>query len=116
MITVQKKAFDNALKLLTQMNCQFLIIDEDGNEYGQLDKKGKRKRAQKYPYGALANHVRTYINDLEVGQIQLVPFDMFKPNDLQSSASAFADKIWGKGSYHSHVNKTGEVLEFVRIS
>jgi hypothetical protein len=116
MIEVQKKAFNNALQFLKELQCQYLIIDADGNEYGQLDKKGKKKRLNKYPYGALTKHVRMYLDSLDIGQAVLIPFEDFKSNDLQSTASAYAQKLWGIESYHSHVNKENKTLEFIRVA
>jgi len=40
----------------------------------------------------------------------------FKSNDLQSTASAYAQKLWGIESYHSHVNKENKTLEFIRVA
>jgi hypothetical protein len=116
MIEIQKKAFDKTLQFLDGLNCQYLIIDEDGNEYGKLNKEGRVKRNSKYPHGVLSGYIKPFITELGIGKVVCIPFGEFLPNDLQSSASAYANTLWGKKSYSSHVNKETKVLEFLRIA
>lgn len=115
MIEIQKKAFDKTLQFLNGLNCQYIIIDEDGNEYGQLNKEGRAKRNSKYPHGMLSGYIKPFIIDLAIGKVACIPFADFAPSDLQSAASAYAQTLWGKKSYNTHVNKETKMLEFIRI-
>ena len=52
--------------MLQAAGAQYRIIDEDGQEYKNFEEK--KSRNYKYPFGALTNYIRPYVEKMEVGE------------------------------------------------
>ena len=106
-----------AIAMLEGLKCSYAIIDPLGNKHGLLAVKESNSRSsvRKHPHGERANYIRTYMSAMMVGNVVEVPFGKFDALDLQSSSSAAAHKMWGKGSITTTINRTNGVLEIMRI-
>ena len=100
MNTVHLKALTNAIKLLNAIGAKYAIVDTNGGRHGDLEVKSKPKRQPlKYPYGALANHIRPYLNKCGVNQTVTIPVGIFDLESVYGSASSIASKDWGNGNH-----------------
>ena len=97
---LHEKALSNAIKLLKAIGAEYAIKDAEGKLHGDLKAVSKSKRApNKYPYGALANHIRPYLNSCGVNQTVTIPIGQFDIEYVYGSASSIASKDWGNGCH-----------------
>jgi hypothetical protein len=117
MSNIQEVVLKRAVAMLEGLKCSYAIIDPLGNKHGLLAVKEPtvRSSVRKHPHGERAHYIRTYISAMMVGNVVEVPFGKFDALDLQSSSSAAAHKMWGKGSITTTINRTNGVLEIMRI-
>ena len=114
MNTVHLKALTNAIKLLNAIGAKYAIVDTNGGRHGDLEVKAKAKRQPlKYPYGALANHIRPYLNRCGVNQTVTIPVGQFDLESVYGSASSAASTMWG---HKSHKVGTSEDKKTVFIT
>lgn len=113
---IQKKALDNALRLLTGLGCQYVVIDADGVKHGEIAESRKKRRPNKYPMGTFSSYLRPYITPLNVGGSVDVPFGQFDGFELQSSIASLAHKLWGSNAHMSSVNRAKQIVEVIRIA
>lgn len=113
---IQKKALDNALKLLTGLGCQYVVIDPEGNKHGEIAPSRKKRAPSKYPMGTYSNYLKPYIVNLDVGGSADVPFSQFDGFDLQGSIASLANKLWGANAHMTSVNKDKKIVEVIRIA
>jgi hypothetical protein len=94
------KALSNAIKLLNAIGAQYAIKDADGIVHGDLKAVAKSKRKpNKYPYGALANHIRPYLSSCGINQTVTIPIGQFDMDSVYGSSSSIATKMWGNGCH-----------------
>jgi hypothetical protein len=117
MSNIQEVVLKRAIAMLEGLKCSYAIIDPLGNKHGLLAVKEPtvRSSVRKHPHGERANYIRAYTSAMMVGNVVEVPFGKFDALDLQSSSSAAAHKMWGKGSITTTINRTNGVLEIMRI-
>ena len=115
---VKEKALVQALLTLQALGCSYKILTADGKllEQGVVDDgKTKRHRRADREYGSLAAYYKPFIENLQVGETAIIPFNPeFQPEDLRSSVTARMASSWGKGSYTTMFDKHKN-LEIFRI-
>ncbi len=121
MLDIQKIAFDKALKLINSLPVQYKIIDDDGNEYGELEvkiiKRTKKPRSERqFKFGEQKAYYLPYIKDMQVGDIAIIPFDKYVGEHLRGGVAAWACKYWGTGSHVSTCNQEKQIIEVLRIA
>jgi hypothetical protein len=52
---------------------------------------------------------------MQLGDVVNVPFGKFDALDVQSSSTSAAQKLWGKSSVTTTINRPKEVVELMRI-
>jgi len=98
--SLHEKALSNAIKLLNAVGVKYAIQDHDGTFHGNSALQTKHKKASpKYPYGALAKHIRPYIDACNVNQTVTIPIGTFDLAHVYGSASSAASKHWGNGCH-----------------
>ena len=105
---IQQKYLQTAIKQLSILPVQFAIIDDMGNQYGDLEvavEKVRKRKKSAYPKGSITAYVMPFIKDLTVGDVAVVPFGDWDKKSLNSGLTACASRIWGNGSYTSCTSK-----------
>lgn len=118
MLTIQKKSLDSAIKILEALNCKYLIVDPDGNSYGELKAEPPKKLRSPPFYGknVMRDHIVPHLKDLQVSGVAIIPTESFDPTKVQSSVCAWMQNNYGKGSYTTTFNKAQSAVEVLRIS
>ena len=113
MSNVKQAAIQQAVKLLNAVGANYQV-EFEGQRWGELKKqKGKRIRS-KYPLGALTNHVKPHLVDLQVGDVAVVPIHPFDEISIRGSITSTCTQWWGRQSYKTGKNKDN--IEILRIS
>jgi hypothetical protein len=115
---VKDKALMQALATLQALNCAYKVLTEEGKvmTHGEVptNKTGRTRRTDR-EYGAIAAYYKPFIENLQVGQTVVIPFNPdIEPEDLRSSVTARMASSWGKGSYTTMFDKRKN-LEIFRI-
>lgn len=78
--------------------------------------KPKRARVQsKLPYGTLSTYYMPFIKDMQPDDLVQIPIEDFDPVSLQSSVTARAGQLWGKGRVTCILTKDKKTLELWRL-
>ena len=112
---IQTKILANAIKLLDAINAQYAIVDPDGKQHGKLELKPKapKKKRPSYEYGSVAAHVKGYLAKAMINTKIVVPLNGMHKEVVRSAICSYANKLWGNGSYTTHVCTQG--IEFTRL-
>lgn len=111
-----EQTISKAIKMLEACDCQFAIIDKDGNEYGELEVVVQKKRsANLFPYGELKNYIKQHIDNLQPGDVVSIPALHYGLGPIQSSASSTACVMFGNGSCTTTRNREKNTVEILRV-
>lgn len=110
----------NTLNALTNQGIKYRLETPDGKSYGNLaaavEKAKKRKMNTSREFGAIAKHVDSYINTMNIGDMATIPDpklpDLSMPQ-LQSQICSRCCVKWGKKSYTTVLTPTG--VEVLRV-
>lgn len=105
---IQQKYLQAAIRQLSILPVKFAIIDDAGNQYGDLEitvEKIRKRKKSAYPKGSITAYVMPFIKDLTAGDVAVVPFGDWDKKSLNSGLTACASRIWGNGSYTSCTSK-----------
>lgn len=114
--TIQRTA-----NMMDKNGIQYKIIMPDGTEYGSLvtapqglTKSGKlrQRRGAVYGHGVLASHIAPYMDNLQPGEVAVIPLNGYDAASVASAASGRAHHKWGNGSYTTH--RTLDAVEVMR--
>lgn len=114
---VQKLTLERAIALLNAVKAKYKIIAEDGTEYGDLElapKKGKRQF--KYPLGEMSNYYRPMVEDMQPGDVRVVPAGKFAIEALRGTMTGWIAFKWGAGAAVTSVNRKNNTIEILRVS
>ena len=121
MTEIQIQAANRAIILLRAAGVDYKVILPDGTEHGDLEVvvHKKRTRTQRVPSGSLMPLYKSKLDAAQIGDVvQISIEDAAKygatPEGMRSSITAYANNLWGKGSYTSTVTDTH--VELLRIS
>jgi len=115
---IHEIALNKAISILQSLNCQFAIIDAQGNKHGKLliaESKPAKLRKMRLPFREVTNFCAEHLTNLQVGAVAQLPIKKYGSKNVQSWSSSFMQKTYGKGSYTSHINRETEVVEILRI-
>ena len=116
MAQIQEITFKRAIALLESMKCVYAIIDPIGKKHGTLEvKETTFKSERKFPHGERSSYIRKYMKDMMVGNVIEIPFDKYGGADIQTSVGSTSNRMWGRGSVTSTINRIGSVVEVMRI-
>lgn len=120
------RTLDQAVKLLNGVRAKYIIVMPDGEvrEFGGLvlEKEKplvpvKKRKALTLPIGTYKNHVSTYIKNMSVADVVVVPVkEGMNIDSVQSSVCDFAGRLWGNGSVTSGRNTRRDAIEVLRLS
>lgn len=110
---LHKKGLDRAIVFLKSIECQFKVVDSDGNIYtNMVESVRKKRRPRAYSHGELTAHIKKHIAGIEVGSIVTVPTDKFDAVSIARTTTSIMSATYGNGSYVSH--KTDDGVEILR--
>ena len=119
---VTAEAISRAIKLLTAAQCQFAILTADGTKHGTLEiaePEPKRTRQEpRFKRGTLKAYYEPILKTINPGSVNVVPFGPFDTDKasreaLRSAIASECSKVWGNGSYITHMNERG--IELLRM-
>ena len=114
---IQDIALNKAITILNSLNCQFAVIDNNGNHFGTLKISTERLRAiSKYPRGEATKFVSGYLASIKTGDVVEIPLKKYGGNKLQSWVSAYMCRTFGPESATSHINSDTGYLEVLKIT
>lgn len=100
---LHKVGLDRAIAFLKSIECQFKVIDDEGNVFTNISENEVRKRRPSiYPHGLLSAHVKKHLDQIKVGQVVVIPTGDFDLDSIGSTATSIMNKTYGNGSYASH--------------
>lgn len=110
-MSVKQEAVKRAVKLLEAAGAQFHVKlgDLELGEPLSCEKQGRTPWKNK----GVADHVRSYLAELAIGQSVVIPLDRYDIASVQSTAGWAASKMYGKGCYIT--SRTEEGLEVLRV-
>ena len=114
MSSVKERAFEQAIKTLTALNCQFAVITPDGVRHGTLEIAAAKTRTYVYPRGTFLNYVKPIIEHVKVGDVVSVPGGEFSLDQLQGAVCNIASNLWGRGNYTT--SKVDDAVELLRLA
>lgn len=116
-LDIRMVALQRALQYLNSCNAKYKIIAEDGSEYGTLEvvKNQPPKRQLAYPVGMLRNYYGPYIQNMNVGDVVLVPLGQFDFDRLQGGIGSLSNKLWGNGSVITRRDPVRNAIEVLRV-
>jgi len=114
---VQKNLLAKAINMLDALGVEYAIITDEGN-FGTLEvvtEKQKRKKSSMYPYGAVREYIRPFLQNLKTGEVAIIPKGDFDLDSVGSNAAAYACTNWGKGTHTAHKNVKDQTFELMRL-
>jgi len=117
---VQNEAIQRAIKLLTAAGCQFAILTANGTKHNTLPlAPPERKRTpSRFKRGSIKAYYDPILEEIAPGATHLIPFGPFGENKetretLRSAIVSECSRVWGNGSYISHLTDNG--IELLRM-
>lgn len=110
MMLIEKKELQKIVKKLEIIGCEFGIVTEDGEVFGQPLERKKRER--KNP--GVAKYCEDQIKTLNVGEKITVNVEGFEPSVVQSSISSVGGRLFGKGAIATTKNDRSNCIEVIR--
>lgn len=104
---IQLKELQKMVTYMTAIGCTFKVITPDGQEFGTLEvvvNKPRTRGPLRREFGVIANWYRPQLNlDSPVGDVQVIKFGEFSPDEIRSGICSMLSKRWGKDTYTTHV-------------
>jgi hypothetical protein len=113
---IVKRTIAQAIKLLDASGAKYKIIDQDGNEFGELVVSQQKKSSRTYALkpGTMFRYYHPLIKNMKVGDVVVIAHGEFEPKSLQGAITGWATANWGKGSYKTCiVDSNIEILRCV---
>jgi hypothetical protein len=123
---------NKAIKDLNLVKAKFVVILPDGTTFdnggGEIVYKPKKvavkkpRQDRKMPYGAYSEAYKAKIEAMKVGDVELFTAtpDMTTRGvvlyDVQGAVSTIAHSLWGNDAHKTHMNKTTNCVELLRMA
>ena len=117
MSQIQEQVLKRAIVMLEGLRCPYAIIDPLGQKHGALEiiVPTVRNSVRKYPHGERSKYVGDFIRSMKVGDVVVVPYGKYGPDEVQRSSHSFANKLWSAGSLTTTMNHEKKHLEILRV-
>lgn len=114
-MSLKKETIAKYARTLRALGCSFKIIEDDGTEHGDLSVVSARTKAPRSDVIGQVDY-KAALEKLGVGElVELHVPPSLRGASLQSSVSACAYKLYGKGSVTSSFNRKRNTLEVLRL-
>lgn len=116
---VQIAVLNKAIKLLDVLDLKYILVPKDGAPVIKGDLQlakppGKKTRRKRRPSGTFSNFFKEAgVNQLQPGDVAVLSIGSFDKRELQSALGAYANTLWGAGSYTTHC--TNKEMQIMRI-
>lgn len=120
MSATQLRMMQRAIDILRNLPVQFVVVAPGDRvfKYGDWElvpkKQGKQRRAYKYERGAVRNHIRPYLDNLQAGEVVEIPVGEFDVAAIQSNVSNYARLLWGEGNHTTTRARDHSYVELYR--
>ena len=112
---IKKDTIAKFARNLTALGCSFKIIEEDGTEHGSLEVVAPKARRPRSDILSRVDY-KTALDKIKVGDVvELYVPDGVSYASVQSSVSAYANKLYGAGAITSSANHKTKTLEVLRL-
>lgn len=116
MSQIKAKALEQAIKILDALNCQYLIIDGEGKQHGDLVIAPKKKRAEpEFPYGEIRQYTLPFIKDLKVGEVVEVDAKNYGLERIRGGICTWFLNKYGPGACTTTIKHSNNSIEVLRI-
>lgn len=118
---VHHRIVEESINKMRIAKCAYKIIMPDGTTHEHdpdnlfSSKPARTRGPSKYPYGAMTNHFKPFVDMLGVGDVASVPVDMFDSQALLGGMSAWASAHWGTKSHQAAQNIRARTVEIMRL-
>lgn len=119
--SIVTRVINEATNKLLVSGCAFKVVlpngevqEHDPNNWLNPEKKLTRQRKDR-PYGTLCNYYRPYVENMQVGEVVVIPRREFTFVELQSAVTAWCGHHYGNGSVTSSKNVSNDTLELMRL-
>jgi hypothetical protein len=113
---VKEQTLKRALAMLNAIGATYAVIEEGGKKHGTLEVIEPKKRGNKYPHGELSSYASKHIANMNVGDIQEIPFGKYEGEEVRAAAVSWACYHWGNGTATTATIKDKQLVEFLRIA
>ena len=99
---------------LQNLGCSYYIAAPGQEPVGNVTvhippvKKTRPRSSDVYTRGTLRNYLRPFMDDIQVGQVAVIPFGDFIPAFLVQSARSYGLELWGVGACRVMPPATGD--------
>ncbi len=114
MQNVKLATLKRACVLLDAIGAKYAIVTEDGTKHGELEIVDKPQR--KYPFGELTQYIRDNFQELNIGQVNVLPIGKFDRHEVQKSLVSYLCRTYGAGTHTTCSSKDKKSLEVLRIA
>lgn len=120
MSATQLRMMQRAIDILRNLPVQFVVVAPGDRVFKHGDwelvpkQQGKQQRVHKYERGAVRNHVRPYLENLQAGEVVKIPVGEFDVTAIQGNVSSYAHYLWGEGNYTTTRDRDHSYIELYR--
>lgn len=117
MSNIKQQTLKRALTMLDAIGATYAVIEENGTKHGTLEVSDKKKKSpRKYKHGELSSYVKSFLENMKVGQVVELPSGVYPIEDLRSAVASWACYYWGNGTVTTASSKEKQIVEVLRIS
>ena len=127
-MSIQDKAFNNALAVIKGVGGFYHIIGHDGQEYVhdpeaviarkvRTSKEGRKRgpnRSAGLPHGWASQYARQQLEGIQVGEVRSVPFDRLDPRTAMSVVANTMNRWFGPKTYTCETNLNTQSIDVIR--
>lgn len=102
---IQFRELQRVMKFMDAIGCQYAIITDDGEQYGELEVKQRKKSAFAFPRGEVkAFYVPQIDLNAEVGSVQEIAFGKYGAERVRGGICIYLTEKWGVDTYTTSIN------------
>lgn len=101
-LNLEDVAINKHAQILMNMGCKVAVLTPDGKLLGNAEFKNfsaKTHKIREFSWGAILNHARPFIEDLQAGQSVMIPLHEFPMKSMSSTVTSYCTRKWGHESY-----------------
>ena len=113
---IKKSTLLRAIAMLEAVGARYEIVDPDGVRHGKLEEeKTSKRRPLELPYGTLTAYVKPFIENMKVGDVQVIDLGSYSGLSIQSVVANWLIKRHGNGCCTTRIDRKKNALEVLRI-
>ena len=115
-MSLEDNAINKYVQILINMGCKIAVLAPNGDLWGNAELKNyseKTHKIREFSWGAILNHARPFIEDLQAGQSAKIPLKEFPMKSLSSTVSSYCVRKWGTETFTTRQHEDG--LQVLRL-